>query len=437
MCMDFEQKVEKDIKDKKLEVNADEVFYFTREMRVGMEEFRTLSNQAEPLDEDQTRVRKKVKKAMNDAKEVRFDYDANQFTLDEVAEAATFYMKAKAYGYSSEIDVTDNPILYKKVIDKNDGKEKLKKRGYFEKKDIKSSAKKYKKKFETYYETRIKEDWEKNKDKDVYDIGKDASADIQIHFSEEEINTMRNREALKVDVHDKVSRYVFGLPSKTLDKEQEDQDLQRLDRLYDDFGEIQKLMNTRLYKKHLIKQPSVVTSYSYKATFVPGLFVGTEHFFGPVECMSKWLADPQAYGFVKSEDQSANGGLNTAKLKQYEGMMKKCMLLSSMNRQASEYYHCIKALLEDRDEFGITDEETPETIKNHNRKAAEKAKRISEELVLRTGGAMYAFETMCEDIRRHKAYTGADKKKDTIEELPPMDRYFVRKAYLVYDKYSV
>ena len=426
--MDFEQKLEQDKKDKKREVGSardeDEKFYRARAMRLGMEQMRTLSTQNDPLKADQMRMRTEVRKMIGEAKEVEFDYDHSSFTLDEVQKAAVFYTTAKEYGYSSEVDVTDNPILYKKVADETDpGKTKLKKRGYFEKKSIKKSAKAYKKKFEDMYKARVNEELVKYSDKDVYDIGKDISYDAQIKFSDEEIDGMRNRDLLKVDMKDPESRFLLGLPTEPKNKEKEEDEKRKIDKLYEDFGEIQNLMNTSVFKKYLIMNPSFWASYGDRTAFVPGLFAGAEDFYKTVNNVSKWTANPSAYGFVVSDDTEVNGGLNTAALMQFEAMLKKVMILSSMSRQAEAYKGCINSLLS-HDAFGITEEETEETIAPHNKKASDKAFAVSKELSDRLRGAMQMLIKMNNDILRHVSYTGDDRsEKGKLATLPTMKSY--------------
>ncbi|MCR5511910.1 MAG: hypothetical protein K6F54_13335 [Lachnospiraceae bacterium] len=432
--MDFEQKVEQDRKDHKLTVDANETFYRARAMRQGVEELRTLSTEAGPLNQVQSITQKDMVRLAKNVGSINFDYDSSRFTLDEVTEAAAFLTKAKEYGYSSEVDVTDNPILYRKEKDENDNT-KLTKRGYFEKKSIKKSAKKFRKKYKEVYAARVSEEMKKYKDKDVYDIGEDVSFDATVKFTKEDIDKIRNRDVLKADLNDQTSRFVLGLPAKKLDPAKEESEKRRIDRLYDDFGELQTRMNSSLFKKYLIMQPSLLGSYGSKAVFVPGLFVGVADFYTLTVNYTKWSADPQAYGFVDSEDMEANGGLNTARLKEIGSLMKMVLSLSSMLRQAQEFKGFLDRLIDNGDSFGITEGETEESVKPFNRKLAAKAERVKDELSLRSGGAMRTLIDMQDAILRHSAYLGEDRKqKNNINVLPTLGEYFSeRNAYIQFN----
>ena len=436
MCMEFEDKLKKDFENKVLDVNETETYYRARAMKVGVEELRSLAVQQEPLDQDTVRNKYDMERLVKNAKKIKLDYDSSRFSLDEVTKAAAFLTRIKEYGYSSELDVIDNPILYKKVADEKDpSKTKLKKRGYFEKKSIKKSAKKFRTKYKEFHAARVADELKRYKDKDIYDIGEDVSYDAQIKFTREDIDKVRKKDVLKVNPDDPVSRYVLGLPAEKKDTAKEISEKQRIDKLYEDFGELQGLMNTDIFKKHLVMHPSVMSAYARKAVFTPGLYVGVGDLYVAINSFAKWLADPAAYGFVESDDPEANGGLNTARLKTLEHLIKQVLTLSSMARQAEEYKGFVNGLLTDGDSFGVTEGETKETVKPHTRKAAEKAKRVTAELATRSGAAMRGLIDMHKDILRCTGYLGSDKKnKNNIDSLPSFKDYFGKvEEYVKFD----
>lgn len=227
-----------------------------------------------------------------------------RFSEEEIVAVSKALMKNKIYGVSDSVKLTDSPLWYAGS----------RKRGRFERKDLKKAANIYIDKAKEHYvdETREElEDWRQN---GFNHTGEEKVADFTEEFKEE----MRSIEVVQ-DMYNKSDnmKLCYGYPTDTEDfkpmqlgNAQNDVNIeQRLNMEFDNLMFSEEIADDILHMKPVFRN-------SAKMHIDPSYSVGGEDEAAIMLKLNEISASPEQYGVAESDNYEENGGFNTMMLKE-------------------------------------------------------------------------------------------------------------------------